>query len=69
MKKVHHATRGPIAVKVHHSAEHREYRARLYYHGQAIPALDYYTDDKQDATDTAAKMLEWHAEETKTCHA
>lgn len=67
MKKIHHATRGPVAVKVHYSAEWREYRARLYYHGQAIPALDYFTQDREDATDTAHKILQWHTKESTPC--
>ena len=39
------------------SKQNGEYRVRLFVDGEYQAGADYFTDDKQDATDTAARMI------------
>lgn len=45
-------------VKITKCADLGEFRCRLYVHGEAFPDADYFTDDRQDAIQTARAMLE-----------
>lgn len=45
-------------VRVYRDAEYDEYVARLFVNGVVYPPADYFTNDRQDATGTALKMLE-----------
>jgi hypothetical protein len=47
---------GHIA-KIHWNSEFQEYRVRLYINGKPCPNADYFTDDKQDAENTAIRMV------------
>lgn len=43
--------------KVYYESGNQEYRVALYKDGVHRYAADYFTDDKQDALDTAEAML------------
>ena len=57
MKKIHEITFGARTAKVYRDSNWNEYRVRLYVRGRLDEAADYFTDDKQDAISTAAKMV------------
>lgn len=57
MKKIHEITFGARTAKVYRDSNWNEYRVRLYARGRLDEATDYFTDDKQDAIDTAAAMV------------
>lgn len=57
MKKIHEITFGARTAKVYRDSNWNEYRVRLYARGRLDEAADYFTDDKQDAIDTAAAMV------------
>lgn len=48
---------GTSKVKIYYHSDVSEYQCRLYLLGVLAPAHDYFTDDKQDALDTASAML------------
>lgn len=50
-------TNGRFTVKVFYNAENAEYVCRLFKDGVAYEPADYFTDDKQDAMDSAKRML------------
>ena len=58
MKKVHEAVNaaGDVVVKVHYNPEFQEFRARPYVNGKAVESGDYFTNDAQDAKNTADSM-------------
>lgn len=43
-------------VKISHNEEYNEYRVRLFVDGAYQAGADYFTDDKQDAKETAKHM-------------
>jgi hypothetical protein len=45
-------------VRVYRDAECDEFVVRLFENGKVYPPADYFTNDRQDATGTALKMLE-----------
>lgn len=49
---------GDALCKVYRDAEWQEYRVKLIKHGVHQAGSDYHSDDKQDALDTAQRMLE-----------
>ena len=48
---------GNIICRVYRDIEWNEYRARIINNGKVLSKLDYHTDDKTDAIDTARSML------------
>jgi len=48
---------GTHTVKVKYHSAWNEYRVQLDTAGKHIEAADYFTDDKQDALNTAQDML------------
>lgn len=48
---------GTFVARVYRDAEWGEYRARILRDGHPLAKLDYHTDDKTDALDTAKHML------------
>lgn len=57
MKKINEITNNRITVKVMFDKEWEEYRTQLFIDGVHQEKADYHTDDKEDATQTAAVML------------
>lgn len=51
------AENGRVVCRVTFDAKWQEYRARLTVDGCTNEAADYFTDDADDATDTAAAMV------------
>ncbi|MEG1121249.1 MAG: hypothetical protein RSE62_03500 [Citrobacter sp.] len=51
------ATVAPRIVKVHRDTETNEYRVRLYLHGKAQEACDYFDTDNHSAVETARTMM------------
>ena len=45
-----------IKVKTVYNPDYQEYVDKLYVDGKYQPDADYFTDDKQDASDTAKAM-------------
>ena len=65
MRKVREFTSGPHRVAVHRDHEWQEYRVRVYRDGVAYSPADYFTQDVEDAVDTAKAMLEREKEIAK----
>ena len=57
MRLIHTETKGSITVKVYYCNEWQEYQNKVYINGEYKPEQTSYTDDKQDAIDTAKLIL------------
>ncbi len=57
MRKAHSVSNGNREVKVYWDTDWEEYISRLYIDGVLIDSADYFTNDWQDAIDTAALMV------------
>ncbi len=57
MRKVHSYEFNNVKAVVYRDAEWEEFRVRLYEDGKLNEAADYFTDDKEDARDTAFAMV------------
>jgi len=57
MRKILVDTKGDIKVQIYYSHQWNEYTVKLYIKGVYQTHSDYFTDDKQDAYDTAQHML------------
>ena len=58
MRRVHVEENGDIRAIVYWCNEWQEFVVRLIEHDEYMPtAFDYFTDDKQDAIDTAKVMV------------
>ena len=44
-------------AKIYFDSELEEYSVRLYINGKERQAAEYFTDDKQDAENTAIRMI------------
>lgn len=55
---------GKKCAKVYHNPDFDEYEVRYYSDGEYMDASDYFTDDRQDAMDTAKAAImderEWN---------
>lgn len=56
MRKIFEIVDRDRKVRVFWNASVSEYRVRLYENDILYPHADYFTDDKQDAIDTARAM-------------
>lgn len=56
MKKIHTAACDTNVVKVYRDAAHDEFVCKVYSNGKHYEPADYFTNDKQDAIDTANTM-------------
>jgi hypothetical protein len=57
MKAIKTFGHGIAVARVYRDSEWNEYRVRILRNGHPLTALDYHTDDKADALDTAKFML------------
>lgn len=57
LRKIGTVVVGSTTATVHRDSEWNEYRVRVV---GASANSDYFTDDKQDAFDTAKALAEWH---------
>jgi hypothetical protein len=57
MKKVNEIVYENATVKIYFNSEYREYVCRLFIDNKEQKDAAYFTDDKDDANDTAKLML------------
>lgn len=56
LKMAFHNEANGREVRIYYSYRLEEYRCRLIENGKANPEADYFTDDEDDAYNTAKKM-------------
>lgn len=56
-KRIHTVTEAERTAKVYRDTVWAEFIVRLYETDELVQRADYFTDDKQDAIDTAEQMV------------
>lgn len=62
MRKITEIQAGQFSAKVYRDAEWNEYRVKFYHAGSHLPDGDYFTDEEEDARNTATMCLQHMAD-------